>query len=359
MTAVYVEKMVDIDGGGMSGKASINDVARLARVSSQTVSRVANDSPLVRPETKERVIEAMRQLGYTPNHAARALRVGTYKTIGVIAHRFARSGEALTVESIVRAAEHADYATTLVQISEPGIEGLQQAVERLSTQGVDGVIIVRSGSVTGRDLKLPPGFPIVAADSALRGEFPTVTGDQVGGTRTAVRHLLDLGHKNVFHVSGSADATPSHDRHKAWEEALLEERIEPWPAWAGNWSAQSGYEAGQYVAQHPEITAVFCANDEMAFGLLRALHEADVQVPEDVSVVGFDSIMLSEFATPPLTTVAIDYDAMGARLFELLLQEIRGSVSRQDGEAETVLLPTKLLVRETTSAPTTTSTLAG
>ncbi len=336
----------DLSGHLRRGVPSITDVARLAGVSNQTVSRVANDSPKVRPSTRDKVKRAMDELGYTPNRAARALRVGSYNTIGVILHRLDRAGEVLTIEAVVRAAEKHEYATTLIQISDPETGGLQEATHRLSAQAVDGVIIVRAGTVTADLLRLPADFPVVVADPALLDRYPTVMGDQVGGTRQAINHLLNLGHRNIFHVSGSLDSSPARDRMHAWEQCLLEHGITPMPPWHGDWSPESGYLAGQHIAKCKDVTAVFCANDEMAFGLMRALHENGLRVPEDLSVVGFDSIALSEFSSPPLTTVAVDYDALGSELFHLLIEKTK---DRMDGPLERVLVPTELVIRGTTA----------
>jgi DNA-binding LacI/PurR family transcriptional regulator len=325
---------------------SIEDVARLAGVSAQTVSRVSTGANPVRPATRERVLLAMGQLGYAPNHAARALRNGSFGTIGLIAHGFGRTGEALTTEAVLEAAEAEDYSVTLLTVRNPEAEGWEPAAHRLSHQAIDGLIIMRAERVTLDSLSLPAGMAVAVSDSRLVGHYPAVAADQVQGSTEAVRHLLDLGHRSIHHIAGPATSEPARVRAATWQRILEEAGMRPSRLWRGDWSARSGYLIGQEIAQDPSITAVYSANDEMAFGLLRALHEHGRRVPEDVSIVGFDGIVLSEFSSPPLTTVKQDWRRIGQELVRLVLEQIRTTATIP---RDRVLIPTELVVRGTTA----------
>lgn len=324
------------------------DVAALAGVSAQTVSRVSTGADNVRPETRQRVLDAMEQLGYAPNSAARALKYGSFGTIGLVAHRLARTGESRTVEAVVEAAREEGYTVSLVDVHTPSSQDVTAAVARLTNQAIDGLIIIRAETATPETLALPPRLPVAVSDSRFVGHHPTVGADQTTGARIAVEHLLDLGHRTVHHIAGPAGSGPAQMRAESWRATLLA-RGRPVPApHEGDWSPESGYALGRLVAEDPEVTAVFCANDEMAAGLLRALHERGRRVPEEVSVVGFDGIPLANYLWPPLTTVAQDFPTIGRRLVELVTAQLREGVTLDDSHA---LVPVQLVVRASTAPP--------
>jgi DNA-binding LacI/PurR family transcriptional regulator len=327
---------------------SIGDVARLAGVSAQTVSRVSTGAVPVRPETRRRVLAAMTELGYSPNMAARALRYGSFGTIGVIAHRLNRTGEFSTVEAVVEAARRESYVVTLMELETPSLADVSQAVARLSHVSVDGLIVIRAERGTPDTLALPPGLPLVVSDSRFAGAHPTVGADHAGGAAAAVRHLLDLGHATVHHLAGPADSDPASVRLTAWRNELARAGLAAPEVLAGDWSAQSGYQAGLEIARRRDVTAVFAANDEMAIGLVRALHEVGRPVPGEVSVVGFDDIPLAGYLWPPLTTVRQDYDGIGQNLIALLLRQMRDGPS---GQLDRVLIPAELVIRSSTAPP--------
>lgn len=335
------------DGRGRAG-ASISDVAALAGVSAQTVSRVSTGATNVRHPTRDRVLAAMEQLGYAPNVAARALKSGSFATIGVIAHQLARTGESHTVEAVVNAANQAGYTVTLIDLQSPSSRDVSAAVNRLSHQAIDGLVVIGAETTAPATISLPPRLPVVVSDARFVGHHPAVAGDDAGGTLHAVRHLMDLGHRTVHHVAGPAGSVPAEQRLDAWRSALRTAgRDVPRPL-PGDWTAASGYHAGRQIAEDATITAVFCGNDEMAAGVCRALHEAGRSVPGDVSVVGFDDIPLAEYFTPPLTTVAQDFRAIAHRLVYLLLEQIRAGTALTDVHS---LIPTRLVVRASTAPP--------
>jgi len=345
---------------------SLADVAALAGVSTQTVSRVSMGLDNVRPATRDRVLAAMSQLGYAPNTAARALRYGSFRTIGVIAHRLARTGESRTVEAVVEAARTQGYTVTLIDVENPSSDVVSAAATRLSHQAIDGLVIIRAETATPGSLALPPRLPVVVSDSRFVGHHPAVGADQSDGARRATQHLLDLGHRTVHHVAGPAGSSPAQLRAEAWR-ATLGAAGRPVPELVeGDWTAGSGYDAGRRLAADPAVTAVFCANDEMAAGVLRALHEAGRVVPGDVSVVGFDDILLAEYLWPPLTTVVQDFDEIGRRLVARLLEQVRAGGAENGGEAGPAesdadggtddedlheVIPVRLEVRQSTAPP--------
>jgi len=324
---------------------SMADVAARAGVSTQTVSRVSMGLNNVRPETRERVRAAMRELGYSPNGAARALRYGSFGTIGMIAHQLARTGESRTVEAVVEAARAQGLTVTLVDLESPSSKDVSEAVIRLGQQAIDGLIIVRAETATPETLALPAHLPVVVSDSRFIGHHPAVGADQTEGSRRAVEHLLSFGHHTVHHIAGPADSGPAQLRIDAWRDTLLAAGRPVPELIRGDWSASTGYTLGQRLAADPDVTAVFCANDETAAGVLHALHEAGRRVPDDVSVVGFDGITVAEHLWPPLTTVEQDFDEIGRRLVDLLLRQVR---DRADLAGAHEVVPTRLAIRGST-----------
>jgi LacI family transcriptional regulator len=303
------------------GRAVVmNDVARLAGVSHQTVSRVLNNHPSVRDETRERVLRAMRQLDYRPNALARGLAGRRSRVIGVVSFDTILYGPAATLLGVERAARGAGYGITIVALEELDGVSVADAVSRLAEQSVAGVVIIAPLLTAAAAVhRLPTGVPAVVVESDTSGDLPTFSVDQVAGARLAVEHLLHLGHDTVWHVSGPRDWLEARDRVDGWRRVLEEAGRRVPPVVEGDWSPRSGYESGHQLADRADVTAVFCANDQQALGMLRALHERGRRVPEDVSVVGFDDIPEAGYLSPPLTTVRQDFDEVGRRCLAALL----------------------------------------
>ncbi|MGW7281425.1 LacI family DNA-binding transcriptional regulator [Streptomyces sp. NPDC054844] len=324
------------------------DVAQLAGVSSQTVSRVSNGFPGVNEQTRRQVLTAMKELGYRPNSAARALKRGEFRTIGVITFTLATTGNVRTLEAIATSAAQEGYAVTLLPVAVPTQDEVRGAFSRLGELAVDAVIVIMEVHLLdAARLSLPPHVKVVVADSDAGDRFTVVDTDQAGGTRDAVRHLLELGHRTVWHLAGPEESFAAQRRTDAWRTELESAGRTPPPLVRGDWSAESGYRAGLHLAAQQDCTAVFAANDQMALGLLRALHERGRRVPEDVSVVGFDDIPEAGSFLPPLTTVHQDFAEVGRRCVEGVLHQVRQS----EPEHGTRLVPTQLVVRESTAPP--------
>jgi DNA-binding LacI/PurR family transcriptional regulator len=323
------------------------DVAKLAGVSLQTVSRVINDSPHVRDETRERVQDAMRKLEYRPNPVARALVTGRSRTLGVVSFDTTLHGPASTLFGIERAAHEADYFVSIVSLRELTSAAVVSAVERLRDQGVDGILVVApQESATQALLHLPEDVPVVAAEAGPDDSVPLVAVDQVEGARLATQHLLELGHQTVWHISGPSDWLEAEDRVNGWRQTLDAAGAPAPPVLVGDWSARAGYELGRELAERDDVTAVFVANDQMALGLLRTLHEAGRRIPGDISVVGFDDIPEAAYFTPPLTTVRQNFNEMGRRSLLLLLEQIESGVRMPRRET----VPPELIVRASSAA---------
>ncbi|WP_030263700.1 LacI family DNA-binding transcriptional regulator [Streptomyces violens] len=324
------------------------DVARVAGVSSQTVSRVSNGFPGVNEETRQRVLAAMKELGYRPNSAARALKRGDFRTIGVITFTLATTGNVRTLEAIATSAAEEGYAVTLLPVAVPTQDEVRGAFSRLGELAVDAVIVIMEVHLLdSARLSLPPHVKVVVADSDAGDRYAVVDTDQAGGSRDAVRHLLGLGHDTVWHLAGPEGSYAAQRRTAAWQAALEEAGRVPPPLVHGDWSAESGYRAGLRLAEQDDCTAVFAANDQMALGLLRALHERGRRVPQDVSVIGFDDIPEAGSFLPPLTTVHQDFAEVGRRCVDGVLRQVReGGTDRG-----TTLVPTRLVLRESTAPP--------
>jgi DNA-binding LacI/PurR family transcriptional regulator len=326
----------------------MSNVADVAGVSSQTVSRVLAGHSNVRAQTRARVLAAIEELGYRPNRTARALATGRTRTLGVVSMNSPLHGPASTLFGIEEAASLADYSVTVASLRSYDRASLQQAVDRLMDQGVDGVIVIAPLVSAGEaPMELPRGIPVVAVDGDPEVPGSVVRIDQVGGARAATDHLLAAGHEVVWHLAGPDDWPAARRRIEGWRTALAESGAEVPPLLTGDWSARSGYQAGRLLARVHELTAVFAGNDQMALGLLRALSERGRRVPEDVSIVGFDDIPEAAFFTPPLTTVRQDFDEVGRRSLRALLGQI------YDGPAacQHTVIDTELIIRDSSAPP--------
>ncbi|GII52169.1 LacI family transcriptional regulator [Planotetraspora thailandica] len=325
------------------------DVAKAAGVSHQTVSRVLNEHPNVRAETRDRVLKAIDRLGYRRNMVARALVTRHSRTLGVVSFDTILYGPASTVYGIEQAARDAGYFVSIVSLRTIDRAGVRDAIDYLTEQGVDGIVVVapqRSAASALEDL--PRGIPVVAVEGGHGGAAPVICVDQAEGARLATAHLLDFGHETVWHVRGPQDWLEAEGRIEGWEAALTAAGREIPDVLSGDWSPRSGYEAGKRLAaMADEVSAVFVANDQMALGVLRAFTEEGVRVPDQISVVGFDDIPESEFFSPPLTTVRQDFGAVGRHSIDVLLKQIE---AEGRGETERFVVPPDLVVRAS-SAP--------
>ncbi len=310
------------DGIERPRQPSMADVARIAGVSAQTVSRALRGSPNVNLETNRRVLAAVEQVGYRFNSAARTLSSGRSRTIGLVllasGGYYSRSAVTAGVES---AAGEAGYAVSIATISALDVGLMERSLAKLADQGVDGLVIaVPLISVTRKMEDITRDIPTVTLDGSRTAGARVLGIDQQEAGRIATQHLLDLGHRQVWHVSGPDEWIEARQRRQGWQECLRAAGIEPPPSLEGDWSPGSGFRQGQILAMIPEVTAVFAASDEMAFGVIHALRERGRAVPEDVSIVSVDDIALAAYCWPPLTAVRQDFFGYGVAAVGLLLK---------------------------------------
>lgn len=326
--------------------ANIFDVARLAGVSHQTVSRVLNGLPNVRPATKERVEQAIVQLRYSPSPAARALVTRRTRTIGLITPSVADYGPTSIAMHVNLAARAARYSVDTVSTVSESPEAVKATVDALLRQRVDAiVIVVTERSVAELVHSLDLSVPVVASASSPRRGPHLVSIDQYRGARSAVRHLAEAGHTRILHVAGPQLAADASERIRGWRDELAAQRLEEPDLYYGDWSAASGYEAASELDIAPG-TAIFVGNDQMSIGLLSALRERRLSVPEDVSIVGFDDIPESAYLYPPLTTVRQDFAALG----QMMMQKVLVALEEPGSETTDTPLPTTFVLRASTRA---------
>ena len=321
------------------------DVAKVAGVSHQTVSRVINGSPLVAEPTRQRVVEAIALLGYRRNQAARALVTQKSGVIGVVAAGLGYFGPSSTIIGLESAARAEGYSLLLASLPEQTPEATQEAVDHLIGEAVEALVVIAPHE-TGLDFGQKSGLamPVVVLNSEPHADLLSAGVDHVAGARMATQHLLDLGHRRIAHVSGPLDWYQARCRVQGWADALQAAGAEAADPLVGDWTAASGYEQGRRLAADPDVTAVFVANDQMSVGVIRAMVEGGRRVPEDVSIVGFDDIPEAPFLLPPLTTVNQNFLALGRGAVDLLL-----AVLREEAGSRSLLIPPELVVRSSTA----------
>lgn len=324
--------------------SSMRDVARLAGVSLQTVSRVANGEPNVVDDKRERVLTAMRELEYRPNSAARAMRRGAFRTVGVVYHSLHSVGTHRSLEQISERAAAHGYGTTIMPLVAANARAASGAFTRLEEMAVDVAIVVfPSPFELDSALDFPTGIPVVVLGPPQGRGSASVDFDQYGGASEAVEHLLALGHPTVHHIAGPEHSFSAVARTETWRALLQARGLRVPEVYRGDWSAASGYDQTRRMLAHERPSAIFAANDQMALGAYRALAEAGLRVPEDVSVIGFDDVDEASVYAPPLTTVAQDWEGLGEQALRIALSMARG------GEPRDALLPLRLVVRASTA----------
>ena len=324
--------------------ANIFDVARLAGVSHQTVSRVVNDLPNVRPATRQRVEDAIKQLRYRPSTAARSLVTRRTRTIGLITTGAPDYGPSSTLLGFNEAARKARYLVSISSMLETDVASMRQSVDLLLSQNVEALVLIAAHrgaleAIQGIDL----GVPLVAVESSGRLGFHSVSIDQFQGAYAATTHLVQLGHRDILHLAGPLDSMDATERVRGWRAALSEHGLVAHEPLVGDWSPASGYRLGRELAETRGFTALFASNDQMALGAMHAFGQAGISIPGDVSVIGFDDIPEAEHFSPPLTTIRQDFSELGRTVMSTLLELIL------DGTLEEAPHPApQLVVREST-----------
>lgn len=326
---------------------SIRDVARLAGVSHQTVSRVLNDHPSIREATKARVLAVMGELQYRPNRAARALVKGRSRTIGVVSASSEQYGPASSIAAIQDAARDAGYYVNTANLTSVDRESIEAALDHLMYQAVEGIVVI-APQVRVFDVlsELLIDVPFVTLQSTGRLDDHALSVDQIGGARLATRHLIELGHRNIYHLAGPQDWIEAEARMRGFLEEMGAMDVPTTAPILGDWTADFGYFAGRELLRIRDFTAIFSSNDQMALGLMHAIRDAGLNIPRDISIVGFDDIPEAAHFWPPLTTVRQDFKELGRRCIALLLGDIAGNTDGYHGTIEP-----ELIVRGSTAAP--------
>jgi LacI family transcriptional regulator len=327
--------------------ATIRDVAETAGVSPTTVSRVLNRKMVVRKETEERIWAAVEALGYQPDVSARALVTGRTGAIGVVVRDICDPFFGPIVHGVTCVANANGYSSFLSNLSaDPGRAFYLQLVRQ---KRVDGIIITTS-HIPDEQVSLirDEGVPLVLVNRQMDGVVSICTDNEKGGYQ-ATSHLIGLGHREIAYIGVPPYIKSGIPRQTGCERALGEHglRLSPDAIVVEENSADGGYRAAQaLISAQERVTAVFCYDDVMAIGAMRAFQEQRIQVPGDIAVVGYDDIPLAAHVSPPLTTVRQAIATMGIRAMQMLIKLMeKEDVGEQDvGEKEIILQP-ELIVR--------------
>ena len=327
---------------------SIRDIARMAGVSRQTVSRVLNGERYIKASTEAQVRKVIEEHAWRPNSAARALATARSKTIGLLVSARSHYGPFSAATAIDEAARSRGYAILSATLAREDDAAIAEALDAFAAQGVDGVVVIapqqRAQEALGR---VGVHVPFVSLHWKDDSDGRLVAFDQAAGARLATRHLIELGHTRIRHLAGPQDWNEAEDRMNGFLAELNDHDLPVTPPVLGDWTADLGYEVGLKLLDHPDFTAVFASNDQMALGLMHAAADLGISVPGDLSIVGFDDIPEAKHFAPPLTTIRQDFSWLGTRAIDVLVSQLEG---------EQVASPTEypvpqLLVRQSTAPP--------
>nr|WP_322097717.1 LacI family DNA-binding transcriptional regulator [Nakamurella alba] len=333
---------------GAARPPGMYDVARLAGVSHMTVSRVLNDHGSVSAETRRKVRAAIDELGYRRNVAARTLVTRRSSTIGIITSGSMLYGPSSTMIAVERSARDAGYYVSLASLASIQPSAVAEAISYFVDQGVDGIaVIAPEAGVAHMAEPFISAVPVVliAAGAEPAAGVQITAIDQEQGARQATRHLIDLGHTVIGHVAGPEPWFDASARLRGWRRELAAAGLSPGPVITGDWTPESGVRAARTLLERGLPSALFVANDLMALGVLRVLHEAGVAVPEQISVVGFDDMPGASHFAPGLTTIRQDVEGLGAQCIGMLLDAFDGHPTDRPP------VPARLIVRDSTAPP--------
>jgi DNA-binding LacI/PurR family transcriptional regulator len=318
-------------------------------VSYQTVSRVINEHPSVAEDTRARVQRAIAELGYQPNRAARSLVTRRSNIIGIVSFGSRYYGPTQMLVHIEAASRARGYGLTFTSVDGHTPSEMSRAIGDLTGQNLDGIVVIAPIAEVdpAEILRLCGATPFMMIDVVPSPGVHSVAIDQAQGARLATQHLIGLGHRRVCEISGPLRWHDARLRHETWLATLRASGIAPGPCVESDWTAAGGYAAAQrLLGSGVGFTALFAGNDQMALGAIRALRDAGLRVPDDVSVVGFDDHELAEVVG--LTTVAQPVAGQGAEAARLLLRQLDEPDIEPSGHVQ---MPIRLVLRETTAPP--------
>ena len=326
---------------------TIKDVAALAGVSTQTVSRVINNRPDVADDTRKHVTEVIERLGYRPNALARSMSRRRSYTLGVVTAGLKYIGPSRVLHGITDAVEQEGYGLLLKQLPSFGSTAVEAILDRLVERRVEGVIwaVPEVGNNHGwlQEYALRLNLPIVVTSTRQQPDTYVVNIDNYAGGQLATRHLIEQGYRHIGHISGPMVWWEAQQRKNAWADVLAEAGLQVDDnCWSeGNWSSASGYQAAaQLFEKYPAMDAVFVANDQMALSVLQLAAARGISVPQQLGVVGFDCIPESAYFSPPLTTVDQDQHELGAQAVQALIRMIDSDDDEQERP-----LPNRLILK--------------
>jgi DNA-binding LacI/PurR family transcriptional regulator len=326
-------------------RVTMRDVAALVGVSHQTVSRALNEPDRVNAETRIRIQEVMQSLRYQRNGAARALATRRTRSIGLISTGLTLHSHSKRMIAINEAARAEGYQVSMASLPRADRVALQAELDAMQGQGIEGVVLIAADK-QARDVidSLLIDVPVII--SGITSHQPSISIDLFEGARLATAHLADLGHHDIGHLAGPDWSVDAEERMRGWRTELESRGLPVSGPRIGDWTVRSGYERGLEFASARDATAIFCANDRMAVGLIAALHERGVDVPGQVSLVGYDDIPEAEFLVPSLTTIRQDLQLLGRQIISALLA-LLGEESVVDVRAA----QPELIVRNSTGPP--------
>ena len=331
---------------------TLKEVAKRAGVSVGTVSNVVTGTVPVSSARRERVLAAISELGYQPNHVARSLKLRRTKMLGMVISDITNPFFSQMVRGAEDAALRRNYLL-LTFNTDDRAEREKEVISVLRSQRVDGILLVVASEQRRPSHILETirrGIPVVCLDRLPPGvSVDSVTVDNTGAARDCVQHLLKLGHRKIGIIAGSLSLQTASERLQGYKEALAEAGIDPRPEWIlqGNFRIESGYRLGrQLLTSLDRPTALFISNNLMALGILKALAELDLRCPEDVALATFDELPLMEAFRPHLTAVAQPAYSFGYSGAELLIQRIESKTHAKTPVA--IRLPTELKIKEST-----------
>ncbi|MGZ9164697.1 MAG: LacI family DNA-binding transcriptional regulator [Anaerolineales bacterium] len=337
-----------------STRATIKQVASVAGVSTQTVSRVINERPDVSQETRKRVQEVISRLGYQPSALARSLIRQRSYTLGVVIAGLKHIGPSRTLSGITIAAEEAGYALVLKELPYSEEKNIEPIFQALLSRHVDGIIwaVPQIGENRSwiHQYQLDWDIPIIYLTMEPQENISVVSINNYLGGRLAMSHLIEQEYRHIGHISGPLSWWESRQRMAAWKDSLAEAGFEVQDQhWAeGNWSSESGAHAVErLLEQYPEMDSIFVANDQMALGALLILHAKGLRIPEDTGIAGFDNIPESAYFLPPLTTVQQDQYYVAQVAVQEIIKIIElGWQGLDPVDPQSIILPPVLVVRE-------------
>jgi LacI family transcriptional regulator, repressor for deo operon, udp, cdd, tsx, nupC, and nupG len=323
----------------------IVDVAKRANVSTATVSRVLTKPETVRETTTEKVLKAIEALNYQPNILARQLRRLETKTILVVVPDITNPFFSKVLRGIEAVAVAKGYQVLLGDTSND-LEREKGYLNILQQKKADGMVLLTARMDAAAVEEVARRFPVVLACEYIEGSsIPTVSIDNISGARKAMEYLIDLGHERIGCITGPLDIVLSRDRLKGFYQAMARKNliVDPVLVQEGDFSFDSGFNLMmKFFALGQLPTAIFAANDEMAMGVIKAIKSKGLNVPEDISVLGFDNLKFSSIFEPGLTTIAQPAFEIGENAMELLMKLI----SKEEVKHEQIILADQLVVRE-------------